>query len=87
MAWFVHYWDEINSRNVRSSENSAREDAMRKTCSLIRWGHVVSHVAGPHGERIDIIELRKWCSAEANQVHPAIVAGTMDATKVEKSAN
>jgi hypothetical protein len=27
MAWFVHYWDEINARNVRSSENNAREDA------------------------------------------------------------
>ena len=25
MAWFVHYWDEINNRNVRSSEISAPE--------------------------------------------------------------
>jgi len=24
MAWFVHYWDEINNRNIRSSEISAR---------------------------------------------------------------
>ena len=24
MAWFVHYWDEIHSRNIRSSE-SVRE--------------------------------------------------------------
>ena len=23
MAWFVHYWDEINDRNIRSSEISA----------------------------------------------------------------
>ena len=59
MAWFVHYWDEINSRNIRSSEISTREDAMQKACSLMRGGYVVSHVAGPHGERIDIIELRK----------------------------
>jgi hypothetical protein len=28
MAWFVHYWDEINNRNICSSEISA--DAMRK---------------------------------------------------------
>ena len=35
MAWFVHYWDEINNRNICSSEISAREDAMRKACSLI----------------------------------------------------
>ena len=34
IAWFVHYWDEINYRNIRSSEISAREDAMRKACSL-----------------------------------------------------
>jgi hypothetical protein len=38
MAWFVHYWDEINNRNIRSSEISAREDAMRKACSLMREG-------------------------------------------------
>ena len=55
MAWFVHYWDEINSRNIRSSEISAREDAMRKACTLMREGYVVSHVAGPNGERIDIV--------------------------------
>jgi hypothetical protein len=34
MAWFVYYWDEINNRNIPSSEISAREDAMRKACSL-----------------------------------------------------
>ena len=27
MAWFVHYWNEIDNRNVCSSEISAREDA------------------------------------------------------------
>jgi hypothetical protein len=68
MAWFVHYWDEIKSRNVRSSENIAREEAMRTACSLIRGGRVVSHVAGPRGERIDIIDLRKWCSGDASRV-------------------
>jgi hypothetical protein len=30
MAWFVHYWDEINNRNICSSEISAREDACGK---------------------------------------------------------
>jgi hypothetical protein len=58
MAWFVYYWDEINSRNARFSENSAREDTMWKAGGLIREGHVASHVASPHGERIDIIELQ-----------------------------
>ena len=38
MVWFVHYWDEINNRNICSNEISAREDAMRKACSLIREG-------------------------------------------------
>ena len=42
MGWFVHYWDEINNRNICSSEISAREDAMRKACSLMHEGHVVS---------------------------------------------
>jgi hypothetical protein len=46
MAWFVHYWDEINNRNIRSSEISAGEDAMQKACSLMEQGHVVSHIAG-----------------------------------------
>ena len=55
MAWFVHYWDEINNRNIRSSEIRAGEDAMQKACSLMEQGHVVSHVAGPNGERIDIV--------------------------------
>ena len=56
MAWFVHYWDEINYRNICSSEISAREDAMRKACSLMR--EVVSHVAGSNGERVDIVDIR-----------------------------
>jgi hypothetical protein len=30
MAWFVHYWDEINNCNVCSSEISAREDECGK---------------------------------------------------------
>jgi hypothetical protein len=66
MAWFVHYWNEIDNRNVCTSEMSAREDAMRKACSLMREGHVVSHVAGPNGERIDIVDIRTWCSAHAS---------------------
>jgi hypothetical protein len=66
MAWFVHYWDEVNNGNIRSSEISAREDAMRKACSLMREGRVVSHVAGPNRERIDIVEIRAWCSAHAS---------------------
>ena len=36
--------DETNNRNICSSEISAREDAMRKACSLMREGYVVSHV-------------------------------------------
>jgi hypothetical protein len=63
MAWFVHYWDEINNRNISSSEISTRDDAMQKACNLIQQGHVVSHVAGPSGERIDIVDIREWCSA------------------------
>jgi hypothetical protein len=66
MAWFIHYWDEINNRNTRSSEISAREDAMRKACSLMREEYVVSHVAGPNGERVDIVDIRVWCSAHAS---------------------
>jgi hypothetical protein len=66
MAWFVHYWDEINNRNICSSEISARQDAMRKACSLMREGYVVSHVAGPNGERLDIVDIRAWCSAHAS---------------------
>jgi hypothetical protein len=66
MAWFVHYWDKTNSRNIRSNEISAREDAMRKACSMMREGYVVSHVAGPNGERVDIVDIRACCSARAS---------------------
>ena len=66
MAGFVHYWNEIDNRNVCSSEISAREDAMRKACSLMREGHIVSHVAVPNGERVDIVDIRTWCSAHAS---------------------
>ena len=34
MAWFVHYWDEINNRNISSSEISTRDDATQKACNL-----------------------------------------------------
>jgi hypothetical protein len=66
MVWFVHYWDEINSRNIRSSEMCSREDALRKARSLMREGGMVSHVAGPNGERIDIVDIRAWCSAHSS---------------------
>jgi hypothetical protein len=51
---------------IRSSEISAREDAMRKACRLMREGYVVSHVDGPNGERVDIVDIRAWCSAHAS---------------------
>ena len=38
MAWFVHYWDEINNRNISSSEISTQEDAMQKACNLTVCG-------------------------------------------------
>ncbi len=66
MAWFVHYWDEIDNRNISSSEISSQEDAMQKACSLMQQGHVVTHVAGPSGERTDIVDIRKWCESASN---------------------
>jgi hypothetical protein len=66
MAWFVHYWNEIDNRNIRTSEISAQEDAMRKACSLVHEGHVVSHIVGPNGQRIDIVDIRKCCAAHAS---------------------
>jgi len=66
MAWFVHYWDEINNRNIRSSEIRTGEDAMQKACSLMEQGRVVSHVAGPNSQRIDIVDIRNWCAAHAS---------------------
>jgi ATP-dependent DNA ligase len=54
------------SCNICSSEITAREDAMRKACSLMREGYVVSHVASPNGERVDIVDIRTWCSAHAS---------------------
>jgi len=56
----------VSSGAISSSEINARENAMRKVCSLVREGYVVSHVAGPHGERIDIVDIRTWCSAHAS---------------------
>ena len=38
MAWVVHYWDEINKRNISSTEISNREDAMQKACKLMQQG-------------------------------------------------
>ena len=31
---------------------------MQKACSLMEQGHVVSHIAGPNSERIDIVDIR-----------------------------
>ena len=33
---------------------------MRKACSLMREEYVVSHVAGPNGERVDLVDIRAW---------------------------
>jgi hypothetical protein len=66
MAWDVHYWDEINKRNITSREINTREDAMDEACSLMQR-HTVSHVAGPNGERIDIKEIREWCSTHTSR--------------------
>ena len=67
MAWLVHYWDEINNRNIRSSEIRTGDDAMQKACSLMEQGHVVSHVAGPNGERIDRVDIRDWRAAHSSR--------------------
>jgi hypothetical protein len=31
----------------------------------MREGYVVSHVAGPNDERVDMVDIRAWCSAHA----------------------
>jgi hypothetical protein len=67
MGWFVHYWDEIDKRNVCSDATSEQQGAMLKACCLMREGRVVSHVAGPNGERVDIMDLRKWCGATKHE--------------------
>ena len=82
MAWYVHYWDETNGHNIRSREINTRDNAIRNACSLMRDGYVVSHVAGPHGERVDIIELRKWCATDTSQFQSAIVAAAKNARKI-----
>jgi len=40
---------------------------MQKACSLMEQGHVVSHIAGPNGERIDIVDIRNWCAAHSSR--------------------
>jgi hypothetical protein len=74
--WFVedqelrHYSGKggrLDNRNIHSSEISAGEDAMQKACSLMEQGHVVSHIAGPNGERIDIVDIRNWCAAHSSR--------------------
>jgi hypothetical protein len=65
MGWIIHYRDVINRRNVTSSEISTRQGAMDQACSLLREpGHTVSHIAGPNSERIEIADIRKWCSGQ-----------------------
>jgi hypothetical protein len=78
MAWFVHYWDEINKHNISSSEISSQEAAMQKACKLMQQGRVVSHVAGPNGERIDYSR------------YPQVVLGAckpLDATPLHRSVH
>jgi len=77
MGWLVHYWDEIDKRNVCSDATSEQQDAICRACRLMREGRVVSHVAGPNGECVDIMDLRKWCAARAS--HEARASETSSA--------
>lgn len=61
MAWFIHYRDEINGRDVISSEISTQEGAMDQACLLLRERFTVSHIAGSNNKRIQIADIRKWC--------------------------
>lgn len=62
MTWVVHYRDEINKRDVISSDISTRQAALDQACLLLRERFTVSHVAGPNNERIEIADIRKWCA-------------------------
>jgi hypothetical protein len=42
------------------------EQTKRATIKVFGGPVVVSHVAGPNGERIDIVDIRTWCSAHAS---------------------
>jgi hypothetical protein len=65
MAWVIHYRDEINNRDVTSSEISTRQAAMDQACSSLQDpGRAVSHIAGPNNQRIETAEIRKWCSGQ-----------------------
>jgi hypothetical protein len=61
MEWVVYYRDEINKRDLISSEISTREAAMDQACLLLRERFTVGHIAGPNNRRIQIAEIRKWC--------------------------
>jgi hypothetical protein len=61
MAWVVYYRDEINKRDVISSEISTREAALDQACLLLRERFTVGHIAGPNNRRIHIAEIREWC--------------------------
>jgi hypothetical protein len=39
MGWFVHYWDEIDKRNVCSDASSEQQGAMLKA-----WTFVAPHI-------------------------------------------
>jgi hypothetical protein len=65
MAWFIHYRDEISKRDITSSEISTRQAAMDQACSLLQDpGRAVSHIDGPNNQRIEIADIRKWCSGQ-----------------------
>ena len=38
----------------------------KKANNLMSEGHVVSHLPGPNGERIDVVDFRTRCSAHAS---------------------
>jgi hypothetical protein len=64
MAWVVYYRDEINKRDVISSEISTREAALDQACLLLRERFTVGHIAGPNNRRIHIAEIREWCGKQ-----------------------
>jgi hypothetical protein len=70
MTWIAHYFDPRLNREGVSRAFASQEGALRQACALMRQNCIVHYIQGPNDEKIDAVEITRWCKGHPLRERP-----------------
>jgi hypothetical protein len=67
--WVV-VWTDVHYGQEFESNEASREAALDEACDLLRVGHTVKSIVGPHGVVIELAAIEEHCRRPPSPWHP-----------------